>query len=67
MSSSDVGLQEHSLIQCPLLSVCETLICLARLLLCQLHIAVPEVVYQGIQQGKGAAHVLGLVSDEVLL
>ena len=67
MSSYDVGLQEHFSILCPSLSVGEILSCLAILLLRHLHIVVPELVYSSIQQSKGAAHLLGLASDEVLL
>ena len=40
---------------------------MARLRLCQLHVVLPEVVYEGIQQVVGAGHLLGLTSDEILL
>ena len=65
MSSSDVGLEEDTSVQDPSLSVCQALYFLSSLLLCQLHIVVPEAVDPPFQQAVGAPHLLGLLSNQI--
>ncbi len=61
-----MGFEEIASVQDPLLSVYQTLHCLSRLLLGQLHVVVPEDVDPLVQKAIGAGH-LDLLSDEVSL
>ena len=65
MSSSDIGLEEDTLVDDPSLPVCHVLSCLARLGLCQFDIVVSEAGDSLDKQVLGAA--LGLFSNQVLL
>ena len=67
VSSSDVGLEEKTLLDHPVMSVCQACCCLARLGLGELDVVVSEAGDPLVQQVVGAAHLLGLLSNQVLL
>ena len=67
MRSSDVGLEEVILVDDPFLPVCHVLSDLMGLGLGQLNVVVLETGDPLVQQVVGAAHLLGLFSNQVLL